>query len=164
VYDAINRRVILIGDIPFEQLFTLEMRALVPLVRPQIRVAAIFDLIDDPDEVAELLDELREEASRSTISDFFVLSRVQVPSRTRDLLIALWRRGIKIPLPLSDGSLTDARSAALKQLISVAPALRLRGFSPTPRSTPLSRCLLRFPQCKHWALAAGARTTAAARV
>jgi hypothetical protein len=114
VYDAINRMVILIGDIPFEQLFTLEMRALVPLVRPQIRVAAIFDLIDDPDEVAELLDELREEASRSTISDFFVLSRVQVPSRTRDLLIALRRRGIKTPLPLSDGSLTDARVCCSK--------------------------------------------------
>lgn len=137
VYDAINRMVILIGDIPFEQLFTLRMRAFIPLVRPQIRVGAIFDLIDDPEETADVADELREEAGGSTISDFFALSREQVPSRTRNLLIALRRRGIKIPLPLSDGSLTEARSAALQQLISVAPSLTFkRLFTDAQVNTP----------------------------
>jgi len=137
VYDAINRMVILIGDIPFAQLFTLQMIKLVPLVQPQIRVAATFDLIEDPDEVAELADELSEEASRSTISEFFVLSRDQVPSRTRNLLIALRRQGIKIPLPLSDGSLTNARSDALQQLISVAPDLTFkRLFTDAQVNTP----------------------------
>jgi hypothetical protein len=135
--DAINRMVILIGDIPFAQLFTLQMIKLVPLVQPQIRVAATFDLIEDPDEVAELADELSEEASRSTISEFFVLSRDQVPSRTRNLLIALRRQGIKIPLPLSDGSLTNARSDALQQLISVAPDLTFkRLFTDAQVNTP----------------------------
>lgn len=139
VYDAINRMVILIGNISFEQLFTLNVASLSPLVRPQIKIAAKFGLIRDVEEVLDLVDELVKEAGNSTITDFFALGRSAFSQRTVKILIELRRRGIRIPLPASDGSLAPDRFAAVQQLISVGPNLTFTNlFIDAKSSTPAS--------------------------
>jgi len=135
IYDTINRMVVLIGDLPFNQLFTQPMKEFVPVVRPRILTAASFGLIAHPDQVTTLADILAQQASLSTISDFFASPRSSFSAQIVSAFIALRRQGIRIPVPPSDSALTQDRREAVTQMISVAPTLTFEGLFTTVKET-----------------------------
>jgi hypothetical protein len=98
-YDAINRMVVLIGDIPFDRLFVAPIQELAPLVLPRITVAARHRLLRAPAVVDQLMHELVSSAGSHTIGSFFVHSRHEVSSDISLLLRKLRREGVRIPLP-----------------------------------------------------------------
>ena len=62
VYDAINRMVVLIGDIPFSRLFLAPIREIGPLVAPRVKMAARYGLLREPALVEQLIGELIKKA------------------------------------------------------------------------------------------------------
>jgi hypothetical protein len=121
IYDDINRMVILMGDIGFRTLFRSRLRTLHPRITPRVAVAAEFGLLEDPARTVELMNRLVEQAPNATLGVFFYRSRRQFPAATIQTLVAIRREGIRLTLPVSDGSLNGARRRALDNLIRLAP-------------------------------------------
>jgi hypothetical protein len=154
-YDTINRMVVLIGDIPFSQLFSLPMREFVLRVRPRIQTAASLGLIVDANQITELADTLQNLASESTISSFFASPRSSFSVQAVQTLIALRRHGIRIPVPTAtDDVLTRAREEALIQLSSVAPTLTFQGLFTTAKSLALQPVIVALTTVKQLGLLA----------
>jgi hypothetical protein len=133
VYDDINRMVILVGDIPFRRLFRTPMSQLVPVLRPRVAQAAGFGLIGDPGRVFGLSNELEQGAPRSTIADFYILSRRHVPRGVRDVLLQLRREGIRIPLPNAGGSDSTVRAEVIRRLLRAAPNFTFEKLYTVPK-------------------------------
>lgn len=121
VYDAINRMVVLIGNIPFKELFLMPIRQLAAIAKPQVRLAAEFGLLLGRDTVEKLIDDLVATAGSATVGEFYVKSRDQVAPETLLTLRRLRRHGVRIPLPVSDRTNQEARQAALTELLEADP-------------------------------------------
>ncbi|HXR40464.1 MAG TPA: hypothetical protein VN776_15290 [Terracidiphilus sp.] len=133
IYDAINRMVVLIGEIALARLFLAPLSELCPLIEPRVEMAAQFGLLREEAAVTKLIRELRDQAGEATIASFFVRSRDRIAPETSLLLRKLRRHGVRIPLPVSDGSEQEARQGVIDELIRVFPEGSFRAlFDPKP--------------------------------
>ena len=120
VYDAINRMVVLIGKIPFKDLFRTPVSKLAGKVGPRVRDAAELGLLKEPAIVEALIRELATREKAATIGDFFVKSRDQINPETHIVLRKLRRHGLRLPLPIHDRRKQKARQAALNKFVTQA--------------------------------------------
>src|SRR5262249_57890322 len=98
----INRMNILIGDIPFGQLFKMRMRRLVPLLESRLPTAQQYGLISDPTALQATASALLDKGPRATVSDFYVFARSNFSKKGLRILVDLRREGIRVPLPDSE--------------------------------------------------------------
>lgn len=139
IYDTINRMVVLIGDIPFRDLFRLPLAELIPMIFPRIQEAAGLGLIASQAEVEALVEQLHDMGGSLLIEELFVRSRSQIPFEVLEVLIQLRRNGIRIPLPISRGRDAAMRLVAVRQLLEVAADLTFTDlFIRTRQDTPQS--------------------------
>ncbi|MGD0830619.1 MAG: hypothetical protein ABR907_06735 [Terracidiphilus sp.] len=133
VYDAVNRMIVLIGEIPFSRLFLAPFRQLAALVEQRVGAAASFGLLREAEQVRHLLRQLSQQSGDATIASFFVSSRDQVAPETSLLLRRLRRHGVRIPLPVSDCTELEARQHVIDELVRVFPdGTFLALFDPRP--------------------------------
>ena len=138
-YDAINRTVILVGDLPFTTLLGQPMSGLMPPLQPRVDTAAAAGLMANPGAVHSLFSQLQTNAATATIADFFVKARSGIDPSVMTTLISLRRNGVRIPLPVGTTKESRARAGVIKKLLKDAPELTFLGLFTESHDTLSSK-------------------------
>jgi hypothetical protein len=143
-YDTVNRMVGLIGDVPFQDLFLLPWKTLMPRLRANVdRIEGRHDGAGVPnaDAVRERFSLLGSKYPQLTFATFGWQPSPGVEDKGRDALEELWRQGIYLGFAGGDAQQT----AALVRLLALVPTLTYHDVHTKPASSvsPEAGCAVR---------------------
>jgi hypothetical protein len=128
VYDSINRTVILLGDVPFGELFSTPLAELAEQLSPRLETLLEVGLLDDPQRVRDITAELVKAKPGVTIGNCFTSTHESFGFNNVATVVALRREGINIPIPAVMKKVAKQRAAVLRAMVQVAPKMTYRGI------------------------------------
>jgi hypothetical protein len=121
-----NRHAHLVGDIPFQTLYTLPLRELILEVSPRLHQLSELGLCDNQDALIAAAASLKTELGETTLGDLAIQPRSGFTPAALELLLRAKKAGITLPEPPDGAALQSRRIAAKRGLLSAVPAATLK--------------------------------------
>jgi hypothetical protein len=126
ILQCANRHAHLVGDIPFQSLYTMPFRELVPQVLPRLQQLSVLGQHEQEDNWVALVSSLQSELGNHTLVDLATRPRKEFSPSALNLLSRMKKAGFSLPQPTDDAVLLPRRIAAKRGLLAAVPTATLK--------------------------------------